>query len=319
MQRRTWMVAAGSSLLTGLGLAESSRPLRLVVPFPPGGATDITARLLVEPLSRLLGQPVIVDNRAGAGGSIGMAEVSRAAPDGLTLGIATLSTHGVNPAIYKKLAYDPVKDFVAVTELVKAPGVLVVNAALPIRDYAELIKYLKANPGKVTYASPGNGTIGHMWGELFKITTNTFMVHIPYRGSGPALNDVIAGQVMAYFDQVASSLPFIQSGKLRAIAVSWNKRLDVLPATPTYGELSLFSNNDPSWYGLVAPAGTPQNIVLRLQTAVVKALQEPAVRSKLSAQGLFASGTSPEEFAAQIKKETEKMQRIARFAKISLD
>ena len=312
-------VAAGTSLLPGLGWAQAAKPLRLVVPFPPGGATDITARVLTEPLSRLLGQPVIVDNRAGAGGSIGMTEVSRAAPDGLTLGVATVSTHGVNPAVYKKLPYDPVKDFVAVTEIVKAPGVLVINAALPVKNYEELIKYLKANPGKVTYASPGNGTIGHMWGELFKSTTNTFLVHIPYRGAGPALNDVIAGQVDMYFDQVASSLPFIQSGKLRAIAVSWGKRLDVLPNVPTYGELALFSNNEPSWFGLVAPAGTPPAVVKRIQEAVARAVQEPAVRDKLAAQGLFATGSTPEEFAVQVKKEIDKMQRVAKFAKIALD
>ena len=310
---------AVTSLLPGLGWAQTAKPLRLVVPFPPGGATDITARLLSEPLSRLLGQPVIVDNRAGAGGSIGMTEVSRAAPDGLTLGVATVSTHGVNPAVYKKLPYDPIKDFVAVTEIVKAPGVLVVNAALPVKNYDELIKYLKANPGKVTYASPGNGTIGHMWGELFKSTTNTFMVHIPYRGAGPALNDVIAGQVDMYFDQVASSLPFIQSGKLRAIAVSWGKRLEVLPNVPTYGELTLFSNNEPSWFGLVAPAGTPPAVVKRIQEAVARAVQEPAVRDKLAAQGLFASASTPEEFAVQVKKEIDKMQRVAKFAKIALD
>ena len=310
---------AATSLLPGLSWAQTAKPLRLVVPFPPGGATDITARLLSEPLSRLLGQPVIVDNRAGAGGSIGMTEVSRAAPDGLTLGVATVSTHGVNPAVYKKLPYDPIKDFVAVTEIVKAPGVLVVNAALPVKNYDELIKYLKANPGKVTYASPGNGTIGHMWGELFKSTTNTFMVHIPYRGAGPALNDVIAGQVDMYFDQVASSLPFIQSGKLRAIAVSWGKRLEVLPNVPTYGELTLFSNNEPSWFGLVAPAGTPPAVVKRIQEAVARAVQEPAVRDKLAAQGLFASASTPEEFAVQVKKEIDKMQRVAKFAKIALD
>ena len=302
-----------------MGWAQTTKPLRLVVPFPPGGATDITARVLTEPLSRLLGQPVIVDNRAGAGGSIGMTEVSRSAPDGLTLGVATMSTHGVNPAVYKKLPYDPIKDFVAVTEMVKAPGVLVINAALPVRNYAELIKYLKANPGKVTYASPGNGTIGHMWGELFKSTTNTFMVHIPYRGAGPALNDVVAGQVNVYFDQVASSLPFIKSGKLRAIAVSWGKRLEVLPNVPTYGELTLFSNNDPSWFGLVAPAGTPPAVVKRIQEAVARALHEPAVWEKLAAQGLFATGSTPDEFAVQIKKEIDKMQRIANFAKIMLD
>ena len=311
----TWL----ASLPAGIVYAQSAKPLRLVVPFPPGGATDITARILSEPLSRALGQPVIVENRAGAGGSIGMAEISKSAPDGLTLGVATLSTHGVNPSVYKKLPYDPIKDFVAVAEVVKAPGVLVVNAALPVTNFAELVKYLKANPGKVTFASPGNGTIGHMWGELFKSTTNTFMVHIPYRGAGPALNDVVAGQVNAYFDQVASSLPFIQSGKLRPIAVSWPKRLDVLPSVPTYGELSLFSNNDPSWFGVVAPAGTPAATVQRVNEAIVKSLKEPAVRDKLAASGLFATGTSPENFAEQIKKEIEKMQRIAKFAKISLD
>ncbi len=319
MQRRHLITIAASSVLPGLGFSQTGRPLRLVVPFPPGGATDITARVLAEPLARLLGQPVVVDNRAGAGGSIGMTEVSKSAADGLTLGVATLSTHGVNPVVYKKLPYDPVKDFVAVTEVVKAPGVLVVNPSLPVGNFAELVKYLKANPGKVSYASPGNGTIGHMWGELFKNTTNTFMVHIPYRGAGPALNDVIGGQVMAYFDQVASSLPFIQSGKLKAIAVSWGKRLEVLPEVPTYGELTLFSNNDPSWFGLVAPAATPTAVVGRIQQAVSKALQEPAVRAKLAGQGLFPSGSQPEEFAAQIKKEIEKMQRIARFAKISLE
>jgi len=310
---------SATSLLPGLVFSQTTKPVRLIVPFPPGGATDITARVMAEPLSRLLGQPVIVENRAGAGGSIGMGEVAKAAPDGFTLGVATLSTHGVNPAVYKKLPYDPIKDFVAVTELVKAPGVLVVNSTLPVTNYAELIKYLKANPGKLTYASPGNGTIGHMWGELFKSTTNTFMVHIPYRGAGPALNDVVAGQVNMYFDQVASSLPFIQSGKLRAIALSWGKRLDILPNVPTYGELALFSNNDPSWFGLVAPAGTPAAAVKRVNDAVVAALKEPAIRDKLAAQGLFASGTSPDEFAGQIKKEIDKMQRIAKFAKISLD
>ncbi len=319
MQRRHLIALAATSVLPGMGWAQSNKPLRLVVPFPPGGATDITARVVSEAMARVLGQPVIVENRAGAGGSIGMSEVAKAAPDGLTLGVATLSTHGVNPAVYKKLPYDPIKDFVAVTELVKAPGVVVVNAALPVKNFAELVAYLKANPGKLSYASPGNGTIGHMWGELFKSTTNTYMVHIPYRGAGPALNDVVGGQVMVYFDQVAASLPFIQSGKLRAIAVSWDKRLDVLPNTPTYAELSLFSSNDPSWFGLVAPAGTPAAAVNRIQQAVVKALQEPAVRTKLAAQGLFASGTTPAEFDAQIKKEIDKMKRIAKFAKISIE
>ncbi|MEP6791503.1 MAG: tripartite tricarboxylate transporter substrate binding protein BugE [Ramlibacter sp.] len=318
MYRRSLLALTASSLLPGISLAQG-RALRLVVPFPPGGATDITARVLTEPLSRLLGQPVLVDNRAGAGGSIGMAEVAKSAPDGLTLGVATLSTHGVNPAVYKKLSYDPIKDFAAVTEIVKAPGVLVVNSTVPATNFEEFIRYLKANPGKVTYASPGNGTIGHMWGELFKSTTNTFMVHIPYRGAGPALNDLLAGQVSVYFDQVASSLPYIQSGKLRALAVSWGKRLDVLPSVPTYGELALFSNNDPSWFGLVAPAATSPAAVKRVQEAVAKALREPAVRDRLAGQGLFPSGTTPEDFTVQIRKEIDKMRRISKFARISLD
>ncbi|RZJ19867.1 MAG: tripartite tricarboxylate transporter substrate binding protein BugE [Haliea sp.] len=321
MNRRHALALAAVPMLAGLpGLSHAQgRTIRLVVPFPAGGATDITARALAGPLGQLLGQTIIVDNRGGAGGSIGMAEVARAAPDGLTLGVATSSTHGVNPAVYKKLPYDPIRDFAPVTEMVKAPGVLVVNAQMPVNTLDELIRYLRARPGQVTYASPGNGTIGHMWGELFKSTTNTHMLHIPYRGAGPALNDVIAGQVQVYFDQVASSLPFIQSGKLRALAVSWNSRLAVLPQVPTYGEKSLFSNNDPSWFGLVAPAGTSPAIVKQLHEGVVAALKEPAVRERLAGQGLFASGSSPQDFGQQIGKEIEKMRRISSFAHILLD
>jgi tripartite-type tricarboxylate transporter receptor subunit TctC len=318
MQRRHLISLAATSLLPSMSFAQS-KTLRLVVPFPPGGATDVTARALQEPLSRALGQQVIVDNRAGAGGSIGMGELAKAAPDGNTLGLATLSTHGVNPAVYKKLPYDPIKDFAPISELVKAPGVLVVSAKLPVNSFEEFIKYLKANPGKVSYASAGNGTIGHMWAELFKSTTNTFMLHIPYRGAGPAITDLLGGQVQVYFDQVASSLTHIQSGKLKALAVSWPTRLEVLKEVPTFAEKSLFTNNDPSWFGLLAPAGTPAATVNRINQAVVTALQDKALRDKLQAQGLFATGTKPDEFGVQIRKEIDKMQRIAKFAKISLD
>lgn len=318
MQRRQLITAASASLLCGINYAQA-RPLRLIVPFPPGGATDITARALQEPLAKALGQTVIVENKAGAGGSLGMADVAKAAGDGLTLGVATLSTHGVNPAVYKKLPYDPIKDFAPITELVKAPGVLVVNARLPVNSFDEFVKYVKANPGKLSFASPGNGTIGHMWGELFKSTTNTFMLHIPYRGAGPALNDLLGGQVQVYFDQVASSLPHIQSGKLKALAVSWNQRLDNLREVPTYAEKSLFSNNDPSWFGLVAPATTPAATVTRIHEAIVTALKDQGLRDKLAGQGLFASGSKPADFAVQIRKEIDKMQRIAKFANISLD
>ncbi|MBS7808556.1 tripartite tricarboxylate transporter substrate binding protein BugE [Variovorax sp. PCZ-1] len=319
-RRHVLNLATGSVVSLGVGsLMAQAKPLRLVVPFPPGGATDITARALQEPLGKALGLSVIVENKAGAGGSVGMSEVAKATPDGMTLGVATLSTHGVNPAVYKKLPYDPIKDFAPVTELVKAPGVLVVNSKLPVNSLDEFIKYLKANPGKVSYASPGNGTIGHMWGELFKSTTNTFMVHIPYRGAGPAITDVIGGQVQVYFDQVASSLPHIQGGRLKALAVAWGSRLDVLKEIPTYGEKTLFANNDASWFGLVAPAGTPLPIVSRIQQAVSTALKDTALVEKLKGQGLFASDSKPEEFAVQIKKEIDKMQRIAKFAKIALD
>jgi tripartite-type tricarboxylate transporter receptor subunit TctC len=321
MQRRHLLNAlAALSFAPGMSLAQEGKPLRLVVPFPPGGATDITARSLQESLARILKQPVVLDNRGGAGGSIGMAEVARAPADGLTIGVATLSTHGVNPAVYSKLPYHPTKDFVGVTEIVKAPGVIVVNpAVLPVKDFAELVKYLKANPGKVSYATPGNGTIGHMWGELFKSSTGTSMVHIPYRGAGPAVNDVLAGQVAVYFDQVASSLPHVKSGKLKALAVSWPERLDVLPEVPTYAELGYKQANEPSWFGLVAPAATPAAAVDRIQQAVAQALKEPAVRERLAGQGLYPSGTTPKEFTAQIGSEIDKMKRVAAYAKIALD
>ena len=321
MQRRHLLNAlAALSFVPGMSLAQEGKPLRLVVPFPPGGATDITARSLQESLARILKQPVVLDNRGGAGGSIGMAEVARAPADGLTIGVATLSTHGVNPAVYSKLPYHPTKDFVGVTEIVKAPGVIVVNpAVLPVKDFADLVKYLKANPGKVSYATPGNGTIGHMWGELFKSSTGTSMVHIPYRGAGPAVNDVLAGQVAVYFDQVASSLPHVKSGKLKALAVSWPERLDVLPEVPTYAELGYKQANEPSWFGLVAPAATPAAAVDRIQQAVAQALKEPAVRERLAGQGLYPSGTTPREFTAQIGNEIDKMKRVAAYAKIALD
>lgn len=321
MQRRHLLSAlAAASVVPGISLAQDAKPLRIIVPFPPGGATDITARSLQEPLARILKQPVVLENRGGAGGSIGMAEVARAPADGLTLGVATLSTHGVNPAVYSRLPYNPTKDFVGVTEIVKAPGIIVINpSVLPVKDFADLVKYLKAHPGKVSFATPGNGTIGHMWGELFKSSTGTSMVHIPYRGAGPAINDVLAGQVAVYFDQVASSLPHVKAGKLKALAVSWPERLDVLPDVPTYAELGYKQANEPSWFGLVAPAGTPAAVVDRLQQAVAQALKEPAVRDRLAGQGLYPSGSSPKEFTAQIGREIDKMKHVAAYAKIALD
>ena len=276
-------------------------------------------RNMQDVLTKLLGQPVVIENKAGAGGSIGMAEVARA-NDGLTFGIATLSTHGVNPAVYSKLPYDAIKDFVGVSEIVKAPGVMVINPQLiPVQNFAELVAYLKANPGKVSYATPGNGTIGHMWGEQFIKAAGVDMLHIPYRGAGPAINDVLGGQVPVYFDQVASSLPHIQSGKLRAIAVSWPERLAVLPDVPTYAEAGHPELNDPSWFGLVAPKNTPAEQIARVQQAVAEALQDPAVKKRMDAQGMYVSGTSSEAFTQQIASEVEKMKAVAKAANISVN
>ncbi|MGE8397122.1 MAG: Bug family tripartite tricarboxylate transporter substrate binding protein [Comamonas sp.] len=324
MQRRSFMVslsmAAMAAAVPVLAAAQDANaPLRIVVPFPPGGATDMVPRNLQDVLSKLLGQTVVIENKAGAGGSIGMAEVARAT-DGNTFGVATLSTHGVNPAVYKKLPYDALTDFVGVTEVVKAPGVIVVNpSVVPVKNFAELVAYLKANPDKISYATPGNGTIGHMWGAQFIKSTGVQMVHIPYRGAGPAVNDVLGGQVPVYFDQVASSLPHVQSGKLRAIAVSWSERLAVLPDVPTYKEVGHPELNDPSWFGLVAPKNTPAAQVERVQKAVAAALQDPVVKQRMDAQGLYVSGTSSAEFTQQIAREVNKMKSVAANAQISIE
>ena len=322
MQRRHFLSAVAAATfasVSGLASAQDSRPLRIIVPFPAGGSTDMVPRNMQDVLTRLLGQPVVIENKAGAGGSIGMAEVARA-NDGLTFGIATLSTHGVNPAVYSKLPYDATKDFVGVSEIVKAPGVMVINPQLiPAKNFAELVAYLKANPGKVSYATPGNGTIGHMWGEQFIKATGVDMLHIPYRGAGPAINDVLGGQVPVYFDQVASSLPHIQSGKLRAIAVSWAERLAVLPEVPTYAEAGHPELNDPSWFGLVAPKNTPAEQIARVQKAVAEALQDPAVKKRMDAQGMYVSGTSSEAFTQQIASEVQKMKAVAKAANISVN
>lgn len=325
MQRRLFIctatAAAIASSFSGLSFAQdTSRAIRIVVPFPPGGPTDMVPRNMQDVLPKLLGgQSVVIENKAGAGGSIGMAEVARAT-DGVTFGVATLSTHGVNPAVFKKLPYDAVNDFVGVTEIVKAPGVLLINPKMiPVKTFAEFVAYLKANPGKVSYATPGNGTIGHMWGAQFLKSTGTEMHHIPYRGSAPAINDVLGGQVPVYFDQVNSSLPHIKSGKVRALAVSWSERLDVLPEVPTYAQAGHPDLNEPSWFGLVAPKNTPAAQVERMQKAVVAALNDPAVKQRLAAQGLYPSGTSSADFTKQINSEVAKMKKIAATSNIQMD
>jgi tripartite-type tricarboxylate transporter receptor subunit TctC len=297
-----------------------TRPIRLLIPFPPGGTTDIVGRLVADKLGQELGQPVVVENRGGGGGAIGAAELTKAAPDGYTLGIATVSTMAVNPACNPKLPYRSPEDFQPITNLAAVPNVIVVNPdRVKAQSMAEFVAFLKSNPGKLSYASSGTCGIGHMMGELFKATTGTFLVHIPYRGAGPALNDVLAGQVEVLFDNLPSSLPHIQSGKLRALAVAAPQRLDVLPNVPTLAELNLAPVNDQAWYGLVAPPKTPDDIVRRLQSAAAKVLNAPDLRDKLRQQGATPVPNTPEQFRAQIVAERDKMIDLVKRQGIKLD
>ncbi|CAG9176789.1 Bug family tripartite tricarboxylate transporter substrate binding protein [Cupriavidus pampae] len=329
MQRRPLLrvlaVAAAASAVGGLALPAfaqanyPTKPITLVVPFPAGGTTDIVARVVADKLGQELGQPVIVDNRGGAGGSIGTAYLSKAAPDGYTLGIATASTHGINPAVYPKLSYDATKDFTTITNLASVPNVMSVNPAVKANDMKAFIALAKSEPNKIAYGSAGNGSVSHMMGELFKMSSKTELLHVPYKGVGPALNDALAGQVQVLFDNLPSSLQFIKSGKLRALAVAAPKRVPALPNVPTFAELGLPEVNDSAWFGLIAPAKLPADIQARLNAAAVKVLAMPDVKQKFEELGATPVGDTPAHFAAQITSEVAKNKRVAAAAKISLD
>ncbi|HYD61980.1 MAG TPA: tripartite tricarboxylate transporter substrate binding protein BugE [Noviherbaspirillum sp.] len=287
-----------------------AKPIKLIVPFPPGGTTDIVGRVVAEKLGKELGQPVIVENRGGGGGSIGAAAIAKAEPDGYTIGMATVSTHAVNPACNPKLGYDPLRDFAPITNVARTPNVLTVGSKMPAADFRQFMAQVKSSPGKLSYASSGTCSILHMVGEQFKISTGTFILHIPYRGSGPALNDLLGGQVDMMFDNLPSSMPHIKAGKLRALAIAWPKRLENLPDVPTFAELGLKQVNDPAWYGFVAPPKTPGDIIAKLHQATVKVLGQPEVRERLLANGAQAVGNSPAEYAAEIKVELDKMKNL---------
>lgn len=291
--------------------AYPSRPVKLIVPYAAGGTTDIVGRILAEALSRRLGQPVIVDNRNGSGGVVGANALAKAPPDGYTLGIATVSTLATAPAAMRQIPYDPIRDFLPISDVAVVPNVVTVNPQIPAENMAAFITLLKAHPGKYSFASSGTGSIAHMDGELFKSVTRTDMAHIPYRGSGPAINDTIAGQVAAQFDNLSSSLSFIQSGMLRALAVASPRRVPELPNVPTYAELGLAELNNMAWFGLVAPAHTPDEVVRKLNEATVAAMKDPQVLSRLKAAGASPDAGTPAQFASRIAKELEMRKRIA--------
>jgi tripartite-type tricarboxylate transporter receptor subunit TctC len=297
----------------------AGKPVKLVIPFPPGGTTDIVGRLVSVELGKVLGTTVVVENRGGGGGAIGASEVARAAPDGYTLSMGTVSTMAVNPACNPKLAYDPLKDFVPITNLAHTANVIVVHPKVQAQNMKEFIDLLKKNPGKLSYATSGTCGIAHMMGEQFKVSTGTYMLHIPYRGSGPALQDTIAGQVEVMLDNLPSSISNIQSGKLRALAVAWPKRIESMPGVPTYAELGLKEMNDPAWYGLLAPAGTPKDIIAKIQAAAKTAVSNPEIAKKLREAGAEPIGNTPEQFAAEISAELNKMKALAKRQGIKLE
>jgi tripartite-type tricarboxylate transporter receptor subunit TctC len=297
----------------------SAKPIRLVVPFAPGGTTDIIARIVAPAMAARLGQTVVVDNKAGAGGIVGAMEVVRAEPDGLTLSVATVSTTAANPAINPKIPYDPLRDFVPIVNLAATPNVLAVNPGLGVRDFAGFLKTVKAQPGRHSYASSGTGGIGHLQTELWKSLAGVFITHIPYRGAGPALNDTVAGQVPIIFDNLPSALPFIQTGKLVPIVVAAPQRLPQLPNVPTFKEIGLEPVNRMAYYGILGPKNLPKEVVDKISAGVKKALQEPGVTKRINDTGSLIVANSPEEFTAQIKAEFEVYKKVVDPQKLKLD
>ena len=303
-----------------------AKPVRIVVPFAAGGTTDILARALAPELQRAFGQPFVVDNKPGAGGNAGATEVARAAGDGYTLLMGTVGTHAINPSLYPKMPYDHVKDFVPVTLMAGVPNVLVMNPAQAqkygVNSVADLVRALKANPGRLNMASSGNGTSIHLSGELFKAMTGTFMVHLPYRGSGPALIDLIAGNVDVMFDNLPSALPHIKSGRLKALGVTSAARSGAAAELPTIEEAggpALKGYEASSWFGLFAPAGTPAEVVNRIQQETAKALATPLMKERLLAQGAIPSGMPPAEFVRFIDAETKKWARVVKESGAKVD
>lgn len=296
------------------------KPIRMIVPFTPGGTTDILARAIGVELTKAWGQSVVVENIPGAAGSLGAERAARAAPDGYTLMMGHIGTLAVNPSLYPKLPYNPTKDFAPVAWMARVPNVLVVHPSLPVKNLKELVAYLKANPGRVNYGTGGNGSAANLATEYFKMQTNTSMVHIPYRGSAPAINDLLSGQIQVVFTGAPALLGHIKSGTLRALAVSSPKRLDILPDVPTVNEALGFKNFEADqWYGVVAPAGTPRDIVMKLNAQINSALASEALKARLNSEGAIATPTTPEAYGQLITSEIVRWRPVMTSGRVKSD
>ncbi|MES2187380.1 MAG: tripartite tricarboxylate transporter substrate binding protein [Pseudomonadota bacterium] len=318
---RRWAACAAVALFSGLAAAQAaypSRPIRLVVPYPAGGTSDLTARVVAQKVSQTIGQPIVVDNKGGAAGTIGADFVAKSAPDGYTL-LLTDTTFAIVPGLAQKLPYDPLKDFAPITLGIKVPSLVVINPALPIRNLQELMEYARKNPGKIAYGSGGVGTAVHLAGAFLGNIAGAEMIHVPYRGAGPAIADVVSGQIQMVIPSMPTVVSFVNAGQLRALAITASKRSEQVPNVPTVAEAGLPNYDATSWFGFSAPAGTPRAIIDRLHQEITRALADKEVRETLVKQGAEMAPTTPEQFAAFIADEMKKWDKVAKDAHVTAD